>query len=1255
MAVKFLNGIDVDGSMNIAASDVPNLDASKITSGTFSADRIPTGLYQPAGDYLDLETANTTFQPIGNYLTSVPSEYLTQTEGDARYLQSLPSHSHDTLTSTWQSINLDTLTKGDFNLGFEHFSSSSSGTKPPINDNANAVLHVGTHSGGYWHQLAFSSTEDMYYRATQSNSIGSWRKVWDSGNLTNVSQLTNDSGYLTSLPSHNHDTLYDAIGSADAVSQQVNQRIDTEVFDAIGNVAGSIPTNNNQLTNGAGYITSFDITTQTDSKYLRSNANDTATGLIVFNGGIQVLSGTGGGQFRLKRNSGSNTGDDVFDMHMDDGNIFFDIDNDLDGDSSGFVFRYGTGGSFSNLLTFSSSDIAFKGNSLATQSYVNTAVSNLVASAPATLDTLNELAAALGDDANFSTTVANNIGAIDTRINNEVIPYIDSVAGDAAKGVTAYGWGNHASAGYLTTETYTGTITGVSTGTGLDGTASSGAVTITLDLSELTDMTASVDTAVDELILLDNGAERRKRFAEIFGSAAYQNTSAFDSAGSSAAVSTALNERIDTEVFGAIGDVAGTIPTNNNQLTNGAGYITSADGGNADTVDGYQASQLWRITGATNATVGGGWVTVAHAGQGGRWSGEVIVTDGESGDHSFIRIHWMRSYQDSNFTVLNCGGHANRITGARVLYQTSDSTYGWKYLQVYVTTSSNYYVRITQEGDTPNFSTITAVTPVVENTKSGYAVHGSELTGLENASLAAEEGIKVGGTVYTNSHGDSSQWNTAYGWGDHSAAGYLTSLPSHNHDTLYDSLGSANAVATALNERIDTEVFDAIATVDGNIPTNNNQLTNGAGYITAVPSSFTTTNITATGYIKGGGQQLVLSAGEAQNYATGQTAEYIYMNAEQGIEINSDTGNWAGGWAARKTAYLRGDQLTLDGETLTKTNIQNFKTAYGWGNHASAGYLTSIPSTYATDAEVGTAVGVVDARINDEVIPYIDVVAADASKGAVAHGWGDHSAAGYLTSLPAHNHDGSYDPIGSADAVALQVNTRIDQEVIPSIPTNNNQLLNGAGYITAVPSSFSTNSITIGNGVTLSESTDRADLLMIKSSTSTWGGLQISNTSNEIIFSMMGDGNVIGLYDDLNNDWVIQRDENGSMRFYANASNTVTVTTSGLSVTGAITASGDVTAFSDARVKENVETLSNALESVKQMRGVTYNKIGEEKQSVGVIAQELEEVVPQLVHTDEEGMKSVAYGNITAVLIEALKEQQAQIEELKARLDGLTK
>ena len=110
-----------------------------------------------------------------------------------------------------------------------------------------------------------------------------------------------------------------------------------------------------------------------------------------------------------------------------------------------------------------------------------------------------------------------------------------------------------------------------------------------------------------------------------------------------------------------------------------------------------------------------------------------------------------------------------------------------------------------------------------------------------------------------------------------------------------------------------------------------------------------------------------------------------------------------------------------------------------------------------------------------------------------------------------------------------------------------------------------------------------------------------------------------------------------------------------LDVTGTIRATGDVIAYSDARVKENVETIPNALDKVKAMRGVGYNKIGEEKRSIGVIAQEMLDVIPEVVHTDDQGMHSVAYGNLVGVLIEAMKEQQQQIDELKAKIDGITK
>jgi len=110
-----------------------------------------------------------------------------------------------------------------------------------------------------------------------------------------------------------------------------------------------------------------------------------------------------------------------------------------------------------------------------------------------------------------------------------------------------------------------------------------------------------------------------------------------------------------------------------------------------------------------------------------------------------------------------------------------------------------------------------------------------------------------------------------------------------------------------------------------------------------------------------------------------------------------------------------------------------------------------------------------------------------------------------------------------------------------------------------------------------------------------------------------------------------------------------------LDVTGTIRATGNVIAFSDERVKENIKTIDSALDKVNNLRGVEFNKIGEEKKSIGVIAQEIEKILPEVVETDDKGMKSVAYGNIVGVLIEAVKEQQAQINQLTDIVEELTK
>ena len=101
-----------------------------------------------------------------------------------------------------------------------------------------------------------------------------------------------------------------------------------------------------------------------------------------------------------------------------------------------------------------------------------------------------------------------------------------------------------------------------------------------------------------------------------------------------------------------------------------------------------------------------------------------------------------------------------------------------------------------------------------------------------------------------------------------------------------------------------------------------------------------------------------------------------------------------------------------------------------------------------------------------------------------------------------------------------------------------------------------------------------------------------------------------------------------------------------------ITATGNVTAFSDERLKENIQTLDS--KKALQMRGVSFTRDG--KPSSGVIAQEVEKIAPELVMTadDEMGTKSVAYGNLVGYLIETVKDQQAQIDELKAMIEKVT-
>lgn len=116
-----------------------------------------------------------------------------------------------------------------------------------------------------------------------------------------------------------------------------------------------------------------------------------------------------------------------------------------------------------------------------------------------------------------------------------------------------------------------------------------------------------------------------------------------------------------------------------------------------------------------------------------------------------------------------------------------------------------------------------------------------------------------------------------------------------------------------------------------------------------------------------------------------------------------------------------------------------------------------------------------------------------------------------------------------------------------------------------------------------------------------------------------------------------------------------------LYVVGDITATGAITEISSLKFKTNINRLDNALDMVDRLRGVSFdwrtadypNLRFSEDQQIGLIAEEVETVIPQLVHSDNNGDKSVDYSKLTAVLIEAVKELKTENNELRARINAL--
>ena len=236
-----------------------------------------------------------------------------------------------------------------------------------------------------------------------------------------------------------------------------------------------------------------------------------------------------------------------------------------------------------------------------------------------------------------------------------------------------------------------------------------------------------------------------------------------------------------------------------------------------------------------------------------------------------------------------------------------------------------------------------------------------------------------------------------------------------------------------------------------------------------------------------------------------------------------------------------------------------------------------------------------------------------------------------------------------------------------TIPTNNNQLTNGAGYVTgAFPFtgsggiSGSLEIIGSGSGLfsvegsvgTLFTVNDGLDDVIFAANNVSGTPVISANADNTVKLGKLGGfGIVISGSTPAPNDSQAKIIITGSIH----TSGSLGVGMAASSTIGRIDAKNDVVAFStsDKRLKDNITPIENALNKVSQVQGIEFDWVekegihGNEGHDVGVIAQEIEKVLPEVVTTRDNGYKAVKYEKIIPLLIEAIKELQAEVQELK--------
>lgn len=411
----------------------------------------------------------------------------------------------------------------------------------------------------------------------------------------------------------------------------------------------------------------------------------------------------------------------------------------------------------------------------------------------------------------------------------------------------------------------------------------------------------------------------------------------------------------------------------------------------------------------------------------------------------------------------------------------------------------------------------------------------------------------------------------------------------------------------------------------------------------------------------------------------------LYFNTTDDVMKVYEGSTWVAAYASLSGALLTANNLSdLANATAARTNL-GLGTA---ATTASTDYATAAQGTKVDGIEAGadvtdtanvTAAG---ALMDSEVTNLAQVKAFDSSDYATAAQGTTADAAlpksgGAMTGAITTNSTFDGRDVATDGAKLDGIEAGADVTDATNVASAGAAMLTGATFTGDI--SVGANTILVGSGVKLKESSHRNDLLTIESQTSSWAGIQIDNTSNETLWNLMADGTTLGIYDDTSNAWMTQWIDGSETRLYFAGSEKFNTLTGGAHVTGALTATGNITAFSsDERLKDSVP-LTDCMSAVNQWEVIRYKwnekakKLDEvfkkaDDYEVGLSAQSVQRTHPELVSlapfdrsrvdgssVSGENYITMDYSRAVSVVAGALQEKDKEIKELKEQVAELFK